>query len=297
MVDDSWAPILNWEFHTEAGLSLDRYMDYWGDEFGWTALLPLAWTSYSAPGFSITPKFNANEDIENTYLAASYWSAAVHLLALGMGWTDIGEGLRRWRENEYPSDHHPILDFVKSVYGEDIRALEVWFGMIQRYRLREILTDLSGKSLGLMEEPIDYSRYLQWEEEYVDLPGERRSLTQRLLNGSDPLHLEDHVASSIQGSGNLGANPWISTGNSSSSKTVTFYRYGGWAVELSKLAELRPDDSSVHAIDQAVSVDIEKIGRLGDFVLHPGSNRWFVFSHTFGVPSLQWDSHLWGNPS
>lgn len=297
MSDNSWAPPLNWQLRTQTDLSLEKYNNFWGDEFGWTALLPIAWTSYSAPGFSIKPVFEASESMEETYSAASYWSAAVHLLGLGMGWTDIGEGLRKWRDKGYQDGNHPILDFIKRSYGEDIRALEVWFGVHQRHRLQEALSDLARKPMEMMEEPADFSLYMQWEIDYVDVSRERRTLPSRLLDGGDALHLEDHVVASIQGHEGRGAEPWIHPQNGGSSKTVTFYRYGGWALELAQLSELRPADENVHPMDQAVGVEIENMGRLGDFVLHPASNRWFVFSHTYGLPSLQWEAHNWGNPS
>ena len=89
MIDDSWAPSLNWQLRTQTDESLEKYRNFWGDEFGWTALLPLAWTSYSAPGFSVKPVFSESEDMADIYSAAAYWSAAIHLLGLGLGWTDI----------------------------------------------------------------------------------------------------------------------------------------------------------------------------------------------------------------
>jgi hypothetical protein len=295
--DRSWAPSLNWQLRTQTDLSLEEYRNFWGDEFGWTALLPLAWTSYSAPGFSVKPVISESEDLADIYSAASYWSAAIHLLGLGVGWTDIGEGLRKWRDKDYPDQYHPILDFIKRNYGQDIRALEVWFGVGQRYRLQETLSQLAHKPMELMEEPADFSRYTQWEIDYVDVPKHEKTLASRLLDGGDALHLEDHVVESIQSRDGPGAEPWINKRRSENSKAVTFYRYGGWAFDLAELSELRPNDGDVHRMDQAVQVDIENIGKLGDFVLHPDSNRWFVFSHTYGVPSLQWESHRWGNPS
>lgn len=297
MTDNSWAPPLNWQLRTQTDLSLDQYRDFWGDEYGWTALLPLAWASYSAPDFSVTPVFEPSEGMEETYSAASYWSAAIHLLGLGMGWNDICEGLRKWRDKDYPDQYHPILDFIKRNYGQDIRALEVWFGVGQRYRLQETLSELAHKPMELMEEPADFSRYTQWEIDYVDVPKHEKTLASRLLDGGDALHLEDHVVESIQSRDGRGAEPWINKRNKDSSMAVTFYRYGGWAFDLAEISELRPIDGDVHRMDQAVHVDIENIGKLGDFVLHPDSNRWFVFSHTYGVPSLQWEAHKWGNPS
>lgn len=297
MSDNSWAPPLNWQLRTQTDLSLEKYNNFWGDEFGWTALLPIAWTSYSAPGFSIKPVFEASEGMEETYSAASYWSAAVHLLGLGMGWTDIGEGLRQWRDKDYQDGNHPILDFIKRSYGEDIRALEVWFGVHQRHRLQETLYELARKPMEMMEEPADFSLYMQWEIDYVDVARERRTLPSRLLDGGDALHLEDHLVNSIRGEDGRGAEPWINKRNGDNANNVTFYRYGGWAFELAHMSELRPRNNDVHVMDQAVKVEIENIGYLGDFVLHPSSNRWFVFSHTYGVPSLQWEAHYWGNPN
>jgi hypothetical protein len=295
--DNSWAPALNWNLRTHADLSLDQYRDFWGDEYGWTAILPLAWTSYSAPGFSVKPVIEESEDMSEVYSAASYWSAAIHLLGLGMGWTDIGEGLRHWRQNDYPHEYHPILDFIKRNYGEDIRALEVWFGVGQRYLLQETLTELARKPMEPMEQPEDIARYEEWDREYSAIPYSEKNLAAMLLGGGDALHLEQHVVDSIRGENYLGEQPWINRRNGDKADNVTFYKYGGWAFQLAEMLELRPTEGDIHVMDQAIKVEIEKIGYLGEFVLHPDSNRWFVFSHTYGVPSLQWEAHKWGNRS
>lgn len=297
MNEEMWAPSLTWKLRTQTDLDLLRYREYWGDEYGWTALLPIVWSSYEASGFTIKPVLKTSGGTSDTYAAASYWSAAIHLLGLGMGWTDIGEGLRNWRETHYREQYHPILDFVMRNYGEDIRALEVWFGVNQRYRLQETLCELAGKPLDPMDRPTDYSNYLQWEIDYVDVPREARTLATWLLDGGDALHLEDHVVSSVQGSDERGVEPWLKPPADSKYKVVTFGQYGGWAKRLANLDEVRPHDTDVHPIDRPVALEIVGIGRLGTFVLHQATNRWFAFSHSYGIPSLQWQAHLWGNPN
>jgi len=299
MTEYNWAPPLAWKLKTGTDQSLNRYRDYWGDEYGWTALVPIAWKSFELPGFSIQPTLSKASGEKSTYKAASYWTMPIHLLGLGMGWTDIGHGLRVWREGRYQLDHHPILDFLWRSYGEDIRALEVYFGATERWDIYSTLRAMKSEDKG--EEPFRNERppYLQWANEYERLASSREpSLTAKLFSGgTDPLHIEHHVVESFQPqSSNPGRATVRELGDGIRFK-VTYDTYAGWAHRLSHQAEFRQFSEDGFREDLEIQVELERFGYLGRFMHHNESGRYFYYSDSQGATSLQWDAHRWGNPT
>ena len=299
MTDDKWAPPLAWKLKTGTDESLNRYRDYWGDEYGWTALVPIAWKSFELPGFSIRPKLSKASGEKSTYKAASYWTMPIHLLGLGMGWTDIGHGLRVWREGRYQLDHHPILDFLWRSYGEDIRALEVYFGAGERWDIYSALRGMKSEDKG--EEPFrnEGPPYREWADEYERLASSPKpSLTAKLFwGGTDPLHIERHVVDSFKPeSSNPGRARVRELGDGIRFK-VTYDTYAGWAHRLAHQAEFRQFSEDGFREDLEIQVELDRFGYLGRFMHHNESGRYFYYSDSHGAPSLQWDAHRWGNPT
>jgi hypothetical protein len=298
-MDEKWGPPLTWKLETQAaGESSNRYRDYWGDEYGWTALLPIAWKSFELPGFSIRPTLSKSTGEKNTYKAASYWTMPIHLLGLGMGWTDIRHGLKIWRELEYPLGQHPILDFIWRSYGEDIRALEVYFGAVNRWDIFDALRSMStatqdGKPTGNRDLP-----YLEWEREYQRFDSaEKPSLTAMLFNGgSDPLHLERHIVGSFRPADSNTDRPEIRETRDGLNFKVTYDSYAGWAYKLAHQREFQQFSEDGFREDLEIQVELRDFGYLGRFMHHNESGRYFYYSDSQGAPSLQWDSHRWGNP-
>jgi hypothetical protein len=300
MNDESWAPPLNWQLRTNTHLSLKEYTEFWGDEYGWTSLLPVVWAGFEKPGFVVQPEFANVEGPEKTYLAASYWSAAIHLLGLGLGWTNIGEGLRFWREEtEYQEGRHPILDFLKRNYASDLRALETWFGVEPRTLIYDALRQMSDMELPDLEPSENASTYNQWEIEYVENDPRNPSsiASQLLLDGLDALHLEPHIAGSFTGKDFSPRKPFLQSKANQLDYTVTFSSYAGWGLQLAQQEELEQFTEDGFRIDSEITLQIEKFGSLGRFLHHNESGRWFLFSDLYGAPSLQWDAHRWGNPN
>ena len=97
------------------------YMGFWGDQYEWTALLPVAWKMIPTNNRLIHPSGDHQA-------ACCWWNTALHLLGLGMGWTNIATGLQNWRRLDYPTNH-PILQLVFDSYGESIEALEAFLMM------------------------------------------------------------------------------------------------------------------------------------------------------------------------
>jgi hypothetical protein len=299
MTNDERGAALAWKLKTGTDQSLDRYRDYWGDEYGWTALVPIAWKSFELPGFSIHPNLTKPTGKKNAYKAASYWTMPIHLLGLGMGWTDIGHGLRVWREARYKLDHHPILDFLWRSYGEDIRALEVYFGAISRWDIYSALRSMSSvdnlRDLSYTEDP----DYREWAREYEQFnSSDKPSPTAMLFwGGTDPLHIEQHVADSFKPqSSNTGRATVRDLGDGMRFK-VTYDTYGGWAYNLAHQQEFRQFSEDGFREDLEIQVELRDFGYLGRFMHHNESGRYFYYSDSHGAPSLQWDAHRWGNPT
>ena len=298
MTDEKWAPSLAWKLKTGTDQSLDRYRDYWGDEYGWTALLPIAWKSFELPDFSIRPALTKATGKKNAYKAASYWTMPIHLLGLGMGWTDIGHGLRVWREGSYRLGHHPILDFIWRSYGEDIRALEVYFGAINRWGIFDALRSMS--SVDRVGQPFkdEDPSYRTWAQEYERFDSsDKPSLAAMLFTGgSDPLHIERHVASSFRPEDSVPARAKVHELGNDHFK-VTYDTYGGWAYNLAHQEEFRRFSEDGFREDLEIQLELRDFGYLGRFMHHNESGRYFYYSDSHGAPSLQWDSHRWGNPT
>ena len=300
MAENEWAPPLSWKLETRADdESSDRYRDYWGDEYGWTALVPIAWKSFELPGFSIRPTLTRASGEKNIYKAASYWTMPIHLLGLGMGWTDIGYGLRVWREYGYLLDHHPILDFLWRSYGEEIRALEVYFGATNRWDIFDALRSMS--SSDSVQQPFkdDGPDYQRWAQEYERFDSyEKPSLTAMLFSsgGYDPLHIERHVASSFRPESPSSARASVRDLGDGLRFKVTYESYPGWAHRLANQEEIRKFSEDGFREDLEIQVELDRFGYLGGFMHHNESGRYFYYSDSQGAPSLQWDSHRWGNP-
>jgi hypothetical protein len=178
---------------------------FWGDEFNWTSLLSVAWKNIENPGLAIRPivsKKKSSNSSPQIYSSASYWSTAIHLLGLGMGWTNIGEGLRIWREADFRKDHHPILDFIWRSYGEDIYSLELYFATQQRWQIFNSLSEMGNRVSSETSQPGPNWRSLDYDWQNVgyleSLKSKSRNLAEQLLEGGiDPLHLERHIVESF----------------------------------------------------------------------------------------------------
>ncbi len=288
---------LSWRLETQSSLSLVDHKNFWGDEYNWTALLPIAWKSFEARDFSIKPDKSGRSSELRNYQAASYWATAIHLLGLGMGWTQIGHGLRTWRENNYITESHPILDFIWRSYGEDIRALEVYFGVSERYLIFGALSRMSDSPMVSTDPVRPMQDYSGWEREYTSESNTESPLAQALLSGGDALHLESHVVDSFTPN-DMGYyfRPQVRNFKSPYVFDLEFGNYGGWGLLLSQVDELKKFSEDGFREDLEVNVYIRSLGFIGRFMHHNNSGRWFLYSDDFGAPSLQWSSHMWGNP-
>ena len=193
------------------------------------------------------------------------------------------------------------------MYGDDIEALEVYFGATHRSQIQTVLARMAGDA---REIPFDKDFAERYKNQQLNIVNSREDLSvphllsKLLLDGGDALHLEDHIAGSFSGhpGGFMNEPPYGRVdapkiiGEGSNLKFVAL-KYAGWAMELSKTAELEPFSDDGWPLDIEVDVHIEKLGFIGTFFRNHTTMRWFMFSEDFGFPSQQWVCHQWGHAS
>lgn len=291
---NDWAPRLEWKFETSSREDLDRYRHFWGDEYRWTALLPIAWKSIEIKDFAIKPGERTRDDGDWDSRPFALWSMAIHLLVLGMGWNDVGKGLRTWRENGYRDETHPILDFLFRTFGTNIGALEIYYANGNGFMTADAAKRMTVPLYTNRGESLSYEPDSDWSfepnSELLD-----RDFYEPLVQGSDSLHLDMHVAHSILGEQIDLDRPWIRRVGEEAEFKFAVNQYAGWALQLARADELEIIGEDGTLLDVEVRVTIQDIGDIGTFYLNKSTGRWFMFSESFGVPSLQWDSHLWGH--
>lgn len=290
---------LDWVLRTQEIDGGDqRYREQWGDEWLWTSMLPLAWSSIDLSNFTLRPRKGQFLGGDSHSHAIAAWSMAIHLLGLGMGWNNIGAGLRNWARYDFREGYHPILDFLKRSFGDEIKALEVYFGVSPRVQLSETLDAIR---LGVPESfdgwVFDESLMYDYQDASIDwiMSRDQRepSLGSLLLGGGDALHLEDHCVASFRDPlrDMMGMERRIRHGDFVQIWTSF---YGGWAHRLAATSRDLKDADFLGEGHVTVQVEIDKIGVIGNFIWSQESSRWFRYSEGYGVPSLQYESHLWG---
>lgn len=277
------------------------YRDLWGDEFRWTWMLPYAWTTWRNPklGPRIDLKRLDPQDAHHTSIGT--WAMTIHLLALGLGWTSIRNGLATWRSHHYRANMHPILDYIKSLIGiEGLEALEIYFG-VQDRMLDHTLVELA-KAFGDMTNAEPETQNFDSYERKLNkllrsLPDNSPNLVSALLaGGSDPLHLDHHISSSIrprQGD-EKPAKVTITRKASPTTYAVSIDRYAGWAFSLAAEAGIQEEDPiAAGRADAEVELTIAPIGFVGTFRRHWTTGRYFAFDSRYeGNGQVQ--VHEWG---
>ena len=271
------------------------YQDFWGDQYRWTSLLPFAWKMIDYPWFEF-PKTLTESPSDNEVshdAAAATWNAALHLLGLGMGWSDIGKGLTEWETLGFSSGHHPVLDMVIKLCGEDIESLIMHVGKNFGSYL-QVFSSID-------ESPSKMSQNFVMHPELDSMmrnSSNKENLSYRLLfGGYDPLHLTVHFKNSVIGRSQFSRNYRLEQLNDDR-YILHLPRYAAWALQLKNCGA-----SSVNELDEVsygtVEVQIENLGSLGVFVGGGGGHldrRWFRHSETYKEirPGSQYASHSWG---
>ena len=291
---------LDWVFRTIKDQIQESKEGFWGDYSPWTSMLPLAWATIDMRDFTIRPR---SAQVSSTGIqshAIATWDAVVHLLGLGLGWTDLRAGLEQWRFENYSVGLHPILDSVKRLVGDDIEALEIYFGVEPRsiiQAVREIESVVSG---GPAIEPyMDFTPRDYEERKEIWLrrvAGAKGNLGHALLNGGDALHLDGHTHATLLERGIDLASTQVRQDFGTHS-IITMTKYHGWGHRLAVQTDSLLASPFGNVSNKSVEIKIQQLGSLGTFVLDSNTSRWFRYSSDYGTADFigQQRVHRWGN--
>ena len=275
-----------WKVRYGVPKSHSEQMEFFGDEYRWTSLVPILWQSVDSPAARILPpKFLPNGfEIET----CAWWNGALHLLAFGMGWTDMAKGLREWREGGYRRDN-AVLRLIYDTYGSSIEALEYWLylGLID-YSLGN--TDEDRGATKPSPERIDEQR---GRLRMLQDSGPRHRLTRELLLGNDTLHLSGHFPGSVGHPQD--SRPIIDEDlfdEDMSRRLLRVRLYKGWQRAVTEF--LREENRSLETSEITAAVLVSRIGYLGSYALSPTTSN--IFRRTPGNDvSRDHEFHMMGN--
>lgn len=281
---------------------------FWGEQYEWTSMLPTAWKLIDSGDLRI----KAPSRVQGC--EPSWWNTPLHLLGLGLGWTDIAKGLETWESTGFQTEEQPLLHFVYSTWGPSIAALGLWL-RISGGDVVSPLVELRNKNY--VARPLGNIRAKEVEmmrDEVVDLmrnyghDGKRLALAEKLIQfegGYDMFHLGLHFAGSI----------WPNEPGDLSSREVEDFldddiecyelypeeywfeahleRYAGFHVQLNAIAA-GFTGGAVFNGKETVRVFIKNFGYLGNFTRHPQTQRWYLNNQgDFDLSAA--DVHMWGN--
>jgi len=291
-VEDLSGLSVNWRLRT---LQTDSdpgsvFREFWGDEENWAGLLSYAWRNYGDYGQQLAIPSAASKAPHHPRVF-QLWTAITHLLTLGLGWNDPCGGLREWRARGYPGGLHAVLDFVGRTVGDEVEALELFFGLVRR---DWILNSLPGRYSD-NEIPVDLAelraaeyamRRQRWHS------GDAR-LGTLLVDGADSLHLDPHVGKSIRGEGlqDFGT-PEVSPIGPDGDLLMHVPRYSGW---IHALYDWSRNYGYRHDLQRcAVHVYIVQLGVIGRFRFDEQTSRWSIDSTSIPGERSSFDVHRWG---
>ena len=274
--------------------TFDDYMRTWGDEPRWTSMLLYGWKTCTKPALAPTLAIQVSQDgtVEGTDQNIGLFSMSLHLLALGMGWTDVAAGLRHWRSDGYQQSHHVILDYLMSALGPDaLIALEILCGVVPDSELHHGLDYLANYPAGPALAEADPQMISRYEE--LARARHREGI---LVLPWDNLHLTGHVGKSIAGGGG-GIQPprfALEVVQPRHLYKLNVETYAAWAFALAAAErDLHVTGEPMVADDIEIDVHVAPIGHLGTFLKAHDTNRWFLT--TRDVPlSAQFTAHRWG---
>lgn len=252
-------------------------------DYNWNSAVPIAWQLLELPAARIKPPRSSGD----SFARAAWWTPALHLLGLGLGWSDIGKGLAAWRQAEYSTENQ-ILRFVFNTYGPAIEALEIWSNNLYG---TAVPNSLHGLQVGTPPYQGPWAKHPQEAaaDEFAERShaGPRHLLgTEMLVGGSDSLHLADHFMDSIA-IDRMQLAPLLAgqSTDATSNSNLQLTGYRGWALYLSR---------HFPSTGGHVEIFIDRVGYIGRFRFHSVSGRWYrVDKDADHVRTLHW--HMLGN--
>lgn len=277
------------------------YRDFWGDEYYWTGLLPLAWKLASTNGRLRPPG-------DDHLKACGWWNVPIHLLGLGMGWTNIALGLQQWRHQRFP-DENPILRFIKETYGPSIEALEAFLVTRENFNYEIVETlQLHGFNEFSPDDNLTADQYSDLElgddEWYLETARRGHDFGPRwdmakflLLGGSDSLHLSQHTLNSLAfDDTTVHDDPEL---DEVKVLFLTRDRIGVQAPAYKgfpyRLIEAMGMHGEVHDQSPIISLFLKSLGHIGDFQHSPVTGRFFMVGDQERRMGDPHQLHLLGN--
>jgi hypothetical protein len=280
---------------------------FWGEQYEWTSMLPTAWKLIDSGDVRIKAPSAAECE-------PSWWNTPLHLLGLGLGWTDIAKGIDAWERTGFRTEGQPLLNFVYNTWGPSIAALGLWL-RIYGQGVVEPLVALRDRNF--VSRPLGNIRAKEvqmMQDEVIELmrnyghDGKRLALAEKIIEfdgGYDNFHLSLHFEGSI----------WPNEEGDLRSREVEDFldddvecyelypeeywfeahleRYAGFHVQLNAIAAGFTGESVFNG-KETVRVFIKNFGYLGNFTRHPETQRWYLNNLEDSEYSAA-DVHMWGN--
>ena len=262
-----------------------NWNDFYGDEYNWSSMVPILWQSIDSPAARIMPpKAKAQGFNQET---CAWWTGALHLLAFGMGWTNMAQGLRRWREGGYRVEN-AVLRLLYNTYGPSIEALEYWLHGQDFQHLLSNKDDYRDEPMPMLQQSEDQLRKL----EALISSGPRHQLTREILNSNDSLHLQHFI-------GSIGASTFSPNqidedlrDDNHGRRQVRVRLYVGWHRTVSNF--MRDTERQRQVDESQVGVLVGQIGYLGTYSLSPATGKAFRLTPRSDF-SRDHEFHMMGN--
>lgn len=274
-----------------------EFEDFWGAQYEWSSMLPIAWKLTTSTQLRVKPsRADSARD-------PGWWFTPLHLLGLGLGWTDIGKGLYEWERQGFPRNHR-VLDFVFNTWGHSLTALQYWLrGSHMATEIEDSLSDLRDRRVETHRlAPLPYDDIeaafssATARLEQAGVAARPLALANKLLfGGSDPYHLSGHFAASVWPDDErdeyeadayaLNPDEYI--------YVAKLDKYAGFHVHLNMLAA-GLINGEVFNGKETIQVYLNEFGYLGTFKRHEQTRRWYLIEEARDGYSTD-EVHLWGN--
>jgi hypothetical protein len=268
----------------------------WGQQYSWGYLMPVFWENIDNPNFEF---HHAVSDVFRTHEhGMAWWTATINLLASGLGWTNLTEGLHQWEKSNWQTGLHPILDFIKNHVGQNIEVLarSTALHLVSMQLIEAQWNSHSGAGearLGSMQPEFDEKTIAEYSNNH---PFDwRKALAQPLLpgyQGYDAFHLSRHLPLRSYPSVEHTVVP--TTEIAANHLKIEIADFSELSFQLQQLCQ-KLIDGGVDPETMSVEVVLKKFGQLGNFSYSVQSERWFLANETWGIDIKELRLvHLWG---
>ncbi len=257
-------PVPSWLDELEA----TEVQNVFGEQAEWGFSIPWTCQALAAPR-SNRPMLQAPQPGDDFMPGAlAYWSALLHLLVYGFGWSNPGRGLRWWYDAGKPIDD-PKLALMSEVWDADGQldwfAAWLWTTGACCYLDRPI-----GSAA---DDPVTVDP--GWLER-VERGISESQTPAPYGGGSDPLHLTAHIDGPMQRRVRGRSQLTLHTGGRRTAAFVADSMTGWYCALLEDAAALPGDDAGR---PWEVDVVVRPVGWLGSFHRSRSTGLWYSGQH------------------